>query len=107
MAEGKRSLDFGLLRSNADIAFELGDLGIFIGTFKTPDLNLAKKHFISNGQELVFEGSTPENRDTFYVKDPNGLLLQVLKILMMIKKLNRSSNLSLKCLKMKLKNLKA
>ena len=65
--------------TNADIAFELGDLGIFIGTFKTPDLNLAKKHFISNGQELVFEGSTPENRDTFYVKDPNGLLLQVLE----------------------------
>ena len=65
--------------TNSNKEFELGDLGIFIGTFKTPDLALAKEHFINNGEELFFEGNTPNECETFYVKDPNGLLLQVLE----------------------------
>ena len=66
--------------THADREFELGDLGIYIGAFKTPNLKVALHHFRNNGVEIVAEGvKTPDGKDTFYVKDPNGLLLQVVE----------------------------
>lgn len=66
--------------TRADQDFELGDLGIFIGTFKTPDLKVALKYFSDHNQTIVSSGvHTPDGNETFFVKDPNGLLIQVLE----------------------------
>jgi catechol 2,3-dioxygenase-like lactoylglutathione lyase family enzyme len=66
--------------TNADREFELGDLGIFIGAFKTPNLKTALEYFRNNEEEIVANGiKTPDGKETFYVRDPNGLLLQVVE----------------------------
>jgi catechol 2,3-dioxygenase-like lactoylglutathione lyase family enzyme len=66
--------------TQADQKFELGDLGIFIGKYKTPDLKVALEFFKSNGQKIISEGvKTPHGKETFFVLDPDGLILQVLE----------------------------
>ncbi|MBL4703447.1 MAG: VOC family protein [Flavobacteriales bacterium] len=66
--------------THADQKFELGDLGIFIGTYKTPNLKTALDYFNSNGQKILSSGvKTPAGKETFFVEDPDGLILQVLE----------------------------
>ncbi len=58
--------------------FELGDLGIFVGGYKTPDIEKALMYLQENGAEVISEiVQNPVGEKTFYLKDPNGLLLQV------------------------------
>ncbi len=58
---------------------ELGDLGIFIGKIKAPDVKAAFEYFKVNGANLQGKLSkTPNGEDTFYVKDPNNLVFQVI-----------------------------
>ena len=65
--------------SHANSKHQLGDLGIFIGMVKTPDVRKAFDFFNSNGAEVISEiKQTPYNLETFYVKDLNGLLWQIL-----------------------------
>lgn len=66
--------------TQADIEFQLGDLGIFISQVKTRDVRKAYEYFNRNGAKVLTEVvQMPDAGDTFYVKDPNGLLFQVLK----------------------------
>ena len=66
--------------SHSSIEMQLGDLGIFIGTYKTPDIKAALDHFNLHNEKLINTGvKTPEGKETFYVMDPNGLLLQVIE----------------------------
>lgn len=65
--------------THASIDFQLGDLGIFVGAFKAPDVVKAYDFFQENGAEVISPIlKTPAGWETFYVKDPNGLLVQVL-----------------------------
>jgi len=64
---------------HADIAHQLGDLGIYIGTVKAPDVRKAYQFYKDNGVALVSEIAVmPNGWETFYLKDPNGLLFQIL-----------------------------
>lgn len=63
-----------------DFIPELGDIGIFITQVKTRDVEKAYTYFKANGADLVTEiVEMPDGGTTFYVKDENGLLFQILK----------------------------
>ncbi len=64
--------------TNAKVEFELGDLGIFSASVKAPNLYAAYQKFSSNGTEVLGGiESSPIGRESFYIKDPNGLLFQI------------------------------
>ncbi|MGK0286230.1 MAG: catechol 2,3-dioxygenase-like lactoylglutathione lyase family enzyme, partial [Salibacteraceae bacterium] len=60
------------------VEFEIGDLGIFSASVKAPNLKKAFDSFSSNGTPVLGGiESSPIGRDSFYIKDPNGLLFQI------------------------------
>lgn len=60
--------------------YQLGDYGIFIGHVKSPDVNAAHAYFKANGADLQGDVcQTPDGLNSFYVKDPNGLIFQVIE----------------------------
>ena len=62
----------------AKVEHQLGDLGIYIGTVKTPDVKKAFKYYKENGANVISEiVKMPNGWETFYVKDPQGLLFQI------------------------------
>jgi hypothetical protein len=65
--------------SHAKVDHQLGDLGIDIGFVKAPDIQKAYDFFKENGAEVV-SGIVvlPNGWKSFYVKDLNGLVYQVL-----------------------------
>lgn len=66
--------------SDADIDFELGDLGIFITQVKSPDVKKAFKWFKDNGANVISDlKKSALGKDTFFVKDPNGLYFQIIE----------------------------
>ena len=65
--------------THSDKTFQLGDLGIYIGWIKSPNVKQAFNFFKTNGANVISEISKlPNNWDTFYVKDINGLIFQVI-----------------------------
>ena len=65
--------------SHADVEHQLGDLGIYIGWVKTPDVKKSYEFFKENNVELLSEiVQLPNGWNTFYLKDPNGLIFQVI-----------------------------
>jgi catechol 2,3-dioxygenase-like lactoylglutathione lyase family enzyme/uncharacterized glyoxalase superfamily protein PhnB len=64
---------------HAEVEHQLGDLGMYIGWVKTPDVKKAFDFFKENNLEIISELSkTPNGWDTFYLKDLNGLIWQVI-----------------------------
>ncbi|NND33772.1 MAG: VOC family protein [Saprospiraceae bacterium] len=64
--------------SHADVEHQLGDLGIYIGWIKAPDVKEVYSHYQCSGVQIVSElMQMPNGWTTFYLKDPNGLLFQV------------------------------
>lgn len=65
---------------NADVTHQLGDLGIHIGWIKTRDIKKAFTFFKDNSAELLTDiVKLPNGWDTFYLKDPNGLIFQIIQ----------------------------
>ena len=65
--------------TQAEVEFEIGDLGIFITQVKARDVKAAYDFFKSNGADMRSEiVNSPNGDDTFYVADPDGLLFQIL-----------------------------
>lgn len=59
---------------------QLGDLGIFIGVVKTPSIQTAFEYCKRNDANLVSDiVDGPEGEKTFYLKDPNNLLWQLIE----------------------------
>jgi len=64
---------------HADVEHQLGDLGIYIGWVKAPDVQKAYAFFKENNVEVISEiMKMPNNWDTFYLKDLNGLIFQII-----------------------------
>ncbi len=64
----------------ADFEVQLGDYGIFITQIKSHDVAASYKYFKENGADVLGElTKTPMGIDTFYVKDPNGLIFQIIE----------------------------
>ncbi len=64
---------------HADVEHQLGDYGIYIGWVKTPDIEKSFNYFKENGAEVLTEiVKMPNGWDTFYVKDLNGLIFQII-----------------------------
>jgi len=62
----------------SDKIIQLGDLGIFIGMIKAPDVKLAFEFFKKNGAKICSTvKKMPNGWDTFYVYDLDGNLFQV------------------------------
>lgn len=58
----------------------LGDYGIFITKIKVKNVQAAYKYFTENSADVLSEiNKSPENGDTFLVKDLNGLLFQIVQ----------------------------
>ncbi len=65
--------------SHAKVDHQLGDLGILVGFIKAPDIKKAYDFFHKNGANVISEVvKDPKGDDTFYVKDLNGLIFQVI-----------------------------
>ncbi len=63
---------------SANIEHQLGDLGIYIGMVKAPNVKEAFDYYKENGANVISEiVKMPNGWETFYVKDPQGLLFQV------------------------------
>ncbi|MEP1094611.1 MAG: VOC family protein [Cyclobacteriaceae bacterium] len=64
---------------HADVEHQLGDLGMYIGWIKAPDVKKAFDFFKENDLEIISEiVKLPNGWDTFYLKDLNGLIFQVI-----------------------------
>lgn len=64
--------------SPAKIEHQLGDLGIYIGMIKANSVEKTFDFYKKNGANVISEILTmPNGWKTFYVKDPQGLLFQV------------------------------
>ncbi|MGB0805590.1 MAG: VOC family protein [Salibacteraceae bacterium] len=64
--------------THADVKFELGDLGIFMSSVKSPNLQKAFDKFSSNGTNILGDiKSSPIGKESFFIKDPNGLIFQI------------------------------
>lgn len=64
--------------THADESFKLGDLGIFIAQVKARNVQKAYSWFKKEGADVIGEiKSLPYGGETFFVKDPNGLIFQV------------------------------
>ena len=56
----------------------LGDIGIYIGTFKSSDVEASRELFVKDGIPVGDITKTPDGNKTFFVKDNNGLTYQVI-----------------------------
>lgn len=64
--------------THAKVDHQLGDLGILVGMVKTPDIKKAYDFFKSNKADLLSTVvQSPNGWDTFYVKDLNHLIWQI------------------------------
>ena len=64
--------------THAVIDHQLGDLGIYIGWIKTPDIHRTQNHYKNQGVEIVSEMVTmPNGWKTFFIKDLNNLYYQI------------------------------
>ncbi len=65
--------------THAKMEHQLGDLGILIGFIKAPDIQKAFTFFKAHGADVISEiVKTPYGWETFYVKDLNGLIFNVI-----------------------------
>jgi catechol 2,3-dioxygenase-like lactoylglutathione lyase family enzyme len=65
--------------THADVSHQLGDLGISVGFVKSPDVKNAFSFFKENDANVISDLlKTPNGWDTFYVKDLNGLIWQII-----------------------------
>lgn len=65
--------------TKADVEFQLGDLGIFIGMIKSPDVQASYKFFKENGARLLSGiKKMPNGWETFYVYDLDDNIFQVI-----------------------------
>lgn len=63
---------------HADVTHQLGDYGMYTGWVKTPDIKKSFDFFKENDIEIISEISQmPNGWETFYVKDLNGLIFQL------------------------------
>jgi len=61
-----------------DVEAQLGDIGIFITQIKVKNVKASFAFYQENKAEILGElTKTPDGRDTFYVKEPNGLIFQI------------------------------
>lgn len=61
-----------------DFEVQAGDLGIYVGKMKSPDVQKAYAQMRSKGLDIVGElTKQPNGADTFFVKDNNGNIFQV------------------------------
>ena len=62
-------------------AFELkmGDLGIFAGKIKSPDVKVAYDHLSKEAETITGIVKDPAGRDNFYVKDPFNNIWQIVE----------------------------
>lgn len=66
--------------THANETFEIGDLGIFISSVKTPNLENSFKKFSSNGTKVLGPiAVSPLGEKSFFVEDPNGLIFQIVE----------------------------
>jgi len=66
--------------THAEKPFELGDLGIFIAQVKARDVEKAYTWFESENADLMGEiQELPYGGKTFFVRDPNGLIFQIIE----------------------------
>lgn len=64
--------------SQAKVKHQLGDLGIYIGMIKADSVEKAFDYYKKNGANVISEIETmPNGWKTFYVKDPQDILFQV------------------------------
>lgn len=64
--------------THAKDAFELGDLGIYITQVKSPDVQAAYNWFKKEGVNVISDiENLPWGGESFYIKDPNGLIFQI------------------------------
>lgn len=64
---------------HADVAHQLGDLGIYIGWVKAPSIQEAYAYYKENDVEILSDIMyLPNGWETFYLKDPNGLIFQII-----------------------------
>lgn len=63
----------------ADFEVSIGDIGISIGAIKSEDVEASKEIFEKDGIGTSVITRTPDGLDTFFVKDPNGLIYQIVK----------------------------
>ena len=64
---------------SADFEVSLGDIGIFVGGFKSENVAASRELFVKDGIEVSAITQTPDGVDTFFVKDDNGLIYQIQK----------------------------
>ena len=57
----------------------IGDLGIFAGKIKAPDVKAAYDHLSTNAEILTEISKDPAGRDTFYLKDPFNNIWQIVE----------------------------
>lgn len=63
---------------HSKVEHQLGDLGIYIGMIKTENVEKTFEYYKNNGADVVSKIETmPNGWKTFYVKDPQGLLFQI------------------------------
>ena len=71
--------------THSKVKHQLGDLGILVGFIKTPDVKLAYNFFKNNEANVISEiVKGPTGNETFYVKDLNDLIFQVIPALIFI-----------------------
>lgn len=57
---------------------QLGDLGIFIGKIKAPDVHKTFKQFQKNHVEIISEiSNSPEGKPHFFIKDPYNNIFEI------------------------------
>ena len=65
--------------THSKVKHQLGDLGILVGFIKAPDVKLAYNFFKDNEANVISEiVKGPTGNETFYVKDLNDLIFQVI-----------------------------
>jgi catechol 2,3-dioxygenase-like lactoylglutathione lyase family enzyme len=63
-----------------DFAVQAGDYGLYICKIKSRDVERSFDFFKKNGAEIIGDLETlPNGNKTFYVKDPNGNVFQIVK----------------------------
>ncbi len=61
-----------------DFEIQLGDLGIFAGKIKTPDVHEAFKQFQKNDVNIISEiSNSPEDKPHFFIKDPYNNIFEI------------------------------
>ncbi len=64
---------------HADQKHQLGDLGIYTGFIKTPDVESTYQYYRNHGVNVISDlCAMPNGWQTFYLKDINGLIFQII-----------------------------